>query len=209
MVKQSALAHTAACLIACCLVLSPLSAAQAQRRGRVNAGGPRGGQVDAARGPFGAGYIDAEGPRGGTVEGARGPFGAGYVDAEGPRGGEVDAVVGPRGRGAVSVEGPGGNEATVYGRRVTYPNMNVVRGPYVGYRGYRTYGAYYGLYPPLAVYPGLAFLTAGLLIASFESNNTTVYVYHIEENCQVIEYQVDEGGNVISKTGVGPADSCQ
>jgi len=40
------------------------------------------------------------------------------------------------------------------------------------------YGAYYGLYPSLRAYPTLAFLSAGLLIASYTaSNDRTVYVY--------------------------------
>ncbi|MEM9568081.1 MAG: hypothetical protein AAF974_07210 [Cyanobacteria bacterium P01_E01_bin.34] len=183
-----------------------LSPARAQRRGRVDVRGPRGGEVEGARGPHGAGYIDAEGPRGGDVEGARGPFGAGYIDAEGAGGREVEGTVGPRGRGTVTVEGPRG-EASTYGR-VRYPNLDPIRRPYVRYPGYRTYGNYYGLYPPLAAYPGLAFLTAGLLIASFESNDTTVYVYHIEQECEVIEYQVDDGGNIVSETVVGPAENC-
>ena len=193
-------------LLAMAFSLVSLSTAEAQRRGRVDARGSRGGNIEGARGPFGSGYVDAEGPRGGDIEGARGPFGAGYVDAEGPGGREVEGTVGPRGRGSVTVEGPRG-EATAYGR-VSYPNLTPVRRPYVGYPGYRTYGNYYGLYPPLAAYPGLAFLTAGLLIASFESDNTTVYVYHIEQECEVIEYQVDDGGNVVSETVVGPAESC-
>ena len=200
--------RTTSFLLAFALALVPLSA-QAQRRGRVQTSGPRGGRVDAARGPFGAGTIDADGPRGGSINGTRGPFGAGNVEVEGPRGGEAEAVVGPRGRGSATVEGPRGNEATVYGRVPSYYNMNLVRRTYVGYPGYRTYGVYYGLYPPLAVYPGLAFLTAGLLIASFEDNSgTTVYIYHIEKECEVIEYQVSENGNVISEKSVGPADSC-
>ena len=196
------------CLIsAFALALIPLSV-QAQRGGRVGTRGPRGGNVDAVRGPFGAGAIDAEGPRGGEINGVRGPFGAGTVEVEGPRGGEAEAVVGPRGRGSATVEGFRGNEATVYGR-VRYNDINVVRRPYVGYPGYRTYGVYYGLYPPLTAYPGLAFLTAGLLVASFNDNSgTTVYVYHIEKDCQVIEYQVDENGNVISEKSVGTADDC-
>ena len=190
------------------LVIVPLSV-HAQRRGRIQGSGPRGGNIDAARGPFGAGKIDAEGPRGGSIDGTRGPFGAGNLDAEGARGGSIDATVGPRGRGSATIEGPRGNETTIYGRVSPSYNMNLVRRTYIGYPNYRTYGTYYGLYPPLAVYPGLAFLTAGLLIASFDDNSgTTVYVYHIEKECQTIEYQVDEDGNVISEKSVGPADNC-
>ena len=199
--------RSACLLLACLLCAMPLSVQAQRRAGRVQGRGPRGGEIDAARGPFGAGYVDAEGPRGGEIDGARGPFGAGYVDAEGPRGGNVEASVGPRGRGTVTVEGPRGNEATAYGR-VSYGNLDVVRAPYIRYPGYRTYGTYYGLYPPLTAYPGLAFLTAGLLIASYEDNTKTVYVYHVEEECQVLEYQVDDSGNVVSQTVVGPADSC-
>ena len=190
------------------LVIAPLSV-HAQRRGRVQGSGPRGGNIDAVRGPFGAGKIDAEGPRGGEINGARGPFGAGNLDAEGPRGGEIDATVGPRGRGSATIEGPRGNETTVYGRVPPSYNLNLVRRTYVGYPNYRTYGTYYGLYPPLVAYPGLAFLTAGLLIASFDNNSgTTVYVYHIEKECQVIEYQVDENGNVISERSVETINDC-
>ena len=195
-------------LIILTIVLVPVSV-QAQRRGRIQGDGPRGGNIDAVRGPYGAGTIDAEGPRGGEIDGTRGPFGAGNLDAEGPRGGEIDATVGPRGRGSATVEGPRGNEATVYGRVSPNYNLNVVRQPYIRYPNYRTYGTYYGLYPPLVGYPGLAFLTAGLLIASFDDNSgTTVYVYHIEKECEIIEYQVDENGNVISEKSVGPADDC-
>lgn len=195
-------------LILFLLVLIPLSV-QAQRSGRIEGEGPRGGNIDAARGPFGAGTIDAEGARGGEINGTRGPFGAGNLDAEGARGGEIEATVGPRGRGSATVEGPRGNSTTVYGRVPSSYNLNVVRQPYIGYPNYRTYGTYYGLYPPLAAYPGLAFLTAGLLIASFEDNSgTTVYVYHIEKECEIIEYQVDENGNVISEQSVGTADNC-
>ena len=190
------------------LVLVPLSI-RAQRRGSIQGEGPRGGNIDAARGPFGAGTIDAESPRGGEINGTRGPFGAGNLDAEGARGGEIDATVGPRGRGSATIEGPRGNETTVYGRVSPSYNLNIVRQPYIRYPNYRTYGTYYGLYPPLAVYPGLAFLTAGLLIASFEDNSgTTVYVYHIEKECEIIEYQVDENGNVISEKSVGTANDC-
>ena len=195
-------------LIIFVLLLVPLSV-QAQRRGRIQGHGTRGGNIDAVRGPYGAGKIDAEGPRGGEIDGTRGPFGAGNLDAEGPRGGEIDATVGPRGRGSATIEGPRGNETTVYGRVPSSYNLNLARRTYVGYPNYRTYGTYYGLYPPLAVYPGLAFLTAGLLIASFEDNSgTTVYVYRIEKGCEVIEYQVDENGKVISEKSVGTADDC-
>lgn len=203
---SGAIARLTCLLLVGCSLLVPLSSAQAQRRGRISGEGPRGGEIDAARGPFGAGRVDFEGPRGTDIEGARGPFGAGTLDVEGPRGREVDANVGPRGRGSVTVEGPRG-EITTYGR-VRYPDINRIRRPFIGYPGYRTYGNYYGLYPPLVRYPGLAFLTAGLLIASFESNNTTVYIYHIEQECQVIEYQVDEAGNILSEEVVGTAESC-
>lgn len=199
---------TTSLLMICLLVLLPISA-QAQRRGRIEGSGRRGGEIDAVRGPFGAGKIDAEGPRGGKIDGTRGPFGAGNLEVDGSRGGEIDATVGPRGRGSATIEGPRGNETTVYGRVSPSYNMNVVRRTYVGYPNYRTYGTYYGLYPPLAVYPGLAFLTAGLLIASFNDNSgTTVYVYHIEKECEVIEYQVNENGNVISEKSVGSVDGC-
>ena len=85
----------------------------------------------------------------------------------------------------------------------------MVRQPYIDYPGYRTYGTHYGLHERLEDYSDLEFLTEGLLIASFEDDNeTTVYVYHIEKGCEVMEYQVDENGNVISEKSVETADNC-
>lgn len=176
----------------------------AQRGGAVR--GPHGG--GAARGPAGGGAV--RGPYGGGA--ARGSEGAGAV--RGPA--DAGAVRGPEGGGAVrgpygggAVRGPEGGAVVDPGyRRVGY-DPTPYRDVFVGYPGYVAYDDYYGPYGPLANYPGLAFLSAGLLIASFTADSgETVYVYHVSENCVIIEYQVDETGNTISTKEIGPDEEC-
>ncbi len=203
-------------------------------RGGVAAQGPRGGS--AAAGPRGG--AAAEGPRGGaaavgpagstatrnpqtgvtTVEGTRGgygqkgPGGAGY--AVGPQGGA--AVAGPRGGAAV---GPQGGVAvtnrTYTARGTTWARptwstsqVTVYQNRYIGYPGWHPYAGYYGLPPPLVAYPGLAFLTTGLLIGTYAvataaaAQPKTVYVYVVNENGTQKEVKVDSSGQIISSKPV-------
>jgi hypothetical protein len=91
--------------------------------------------------------------------------------------------------GGVHYYRPGWNAARV----------NVFTRGFYGYPGYRSYGLYYGLVPSLAAYSGLAFLSTGLLAASYLDQQTTVYVYVVNEGGQDIEYRVDQYGNILSR----------
>jgi hypothetical protein len=198
--------------------LGPMSTpAFAQRVGR--AVGPRGGTAThyqgavrsgtRVQGPYGGSATHVSGPyRSGTA--VRGPYGGGAAHVSGPyRSGT--AVQGRYGGTVVHGRGPYGSR-TAYARPsyawrgVNYvrPGWNAARvGVYgrafVGYPGFRTYGLYYGLVPPLAAYTGLAFLSAGILTASYLENQRTVYVYVVNEGGQDWEYRVDEEGNILSK----------
>jgi hypothetical protein len=76
--------------------------------------------------------------------------------------------------------------------------INVYGRGFVGYPGWRAYGTY-GLAPGLAAISSLAFLSAGLLIGSYAQQDTTVYVYVVNEGGQNVEYRVDQYGSIISK----------
>jgi hypothetical protein len=65
---------------------------------------------------------------------------------------------------------------------------------------------FYGLFPVLAVYPSLAFLSSGVLIASYADSDRTVYVYVVVEDGVRKEYRVDEYGNILSVTELSSAD---
>jgi hypothetical protein len=70
---------------------------------------------------------------------------------------------------------------------------------FVGYRGWRPYGTFWGLVPPLAAYPSLGFLSSGLLLGSYlGAEDETVYVYVVNEDGHDVQYQVDSYGNVLS-----------
>jgi hypothetical protein len=198
------------------LLCSASTPALAYRRTYV---GPRGGSVTraagpyrsgtAVRGPYGGGAVHTQGPyRSGTA--VRGPYGGTAVHAQGPyRAGT--AVRGPYGGAAVYGRGPYGARG-VYSRpaytwrgvRYARPVWNVgrvdvYRRGFYGYPGYRSYGMYYGLVPGLAAVSGLAFLSAGLLAASYIDSGRTVYVYVVNQGGQNVEYRVDEAGRILSQ----------
>ena len=50
------------------------------------------------------------------------------------------------------------------------------------------------LVPPLLPFAGLAFLSTGLLTASYLANNRTVYVYVVNQDGVNVEYRVDDAG---------------
>ncbi|MGK7897320.1 MAG: hypothetical protein AB4372_27800 [Xenococcus sp. (in: cyanobacteria)] len=96
------------------------------------------------------------------------------------------------------------NNINVNGRNYRRPNnvnIDARRNVYVGRPGWRTYGSYWGPYGVHAGFAWLSFLTAALLIGSYSSsqnNQTTVYVYIVEEDGVEKEYHVDEDGEIIS-----------
>ncbi|ELS01596.1 hypothetical protein Xen7305DRAFT_00013000 [Xenococcus sp. PCC 7305] len=95
------------------------------------------------------------------------------------------------------------NNINVDGRNYRRPsnvNIDVRRNVYVGRPGWRTYGSYWGPYGVHAGFAWLSFLTAALLIGSYNSaqNNQTVYVYIVEEEGVEKEYHVDEDGEILS-----------
>ena len=213
-------------IVAASLLAQTAQPAFAQRRGGT---GPRGGGVQhyggprrgatTVQGPRGGTAGHAYGPRG-SVSGARGAYGGGAAHATGRYGGSAGAVRGPYGGAAARATGPyGGSRAAArgpyggtayarnsyawHGRNYYRPTWNASRinaygRGFVGYPGWRAYGTY-GLVPGLAAFSGLAFLSAGLLIGSYAQEETTVYVYVVNEGGQNVEYRVDSNGNVISK----------
>ena len=96
------------------------------------------------------------------------------------------------------------NNINVNGRNYRRPNnvnIDARRNVYVGRPGWRTYGSYWGPYGVHAGFAWLSFLTTALLIGSYSSaqnNQTTVYVYIVEEDGVEKEYHVDEDGEIIS-----------
>ncbi len=96
------------------------------------------------------------------------------------------------------------NNINVGGRNYRRPrnvNVNARRNVYVGRPGWRTYGSYWGPYGVHAGFAWLTFLTSALLIGSYSSaqnNQTTVYVYIVEEDGVQKEYHVDEDGEILS-----------
>ena len=97
----------------------------------------------------------------------------------------------------------------VRGRHYARPVWNAgrVRGwghRYYNHPGYRVYGSF-GLAPALTIYPSLAFLSAGVLAATYydaDDYDRTVYVYIVNEGGQDVEYRVDETGQILSATPV-------
>src|SRR5262249_27026400 len=123
---------------------------------------------------------------------------------------------GPEGRGAYY--GPGGTHAYTgrYGGTAVVHNNYYYGGRYyarpggwntarvnswgryyAGYPGWHSYGLYWGLYPALAGFSTLAFLSAGLLVGSYAYGERTVYVYIVNENGVQKEYRVDSAGNIL------------
>ena len=96
------------------------------------------------------------------------------------------------------------NNFNVGGRNYRRPrnvNVNARRNVYVGRPGWRTYGSYWGPYGVHAGFAWLTFLTSALLIGSYSSaqnNQTTAYVYIVEEDGVQKEYHVDEDGEILS-----------
>ncbi len=96
------------------------------------------------------------------------------------------------------------NNINVGGRNYRRPrnvNVNARRNVYVGRPGWRTYGSYWGPYGVHAGFAWLTFLTSALLIGSYSSaqnNQTTAYVYIVEEDGVQKEYHVDEDGEILS-----------
>ena len=107
----------------------------------------------------------------------------------------------PVNRGDVNINR---NSINVNGRNYRRPrnvNINARRNVYVGRPGWRTYGSFWGPYGVHAGFAWLSFLTTALLIGSYSSaqnNQTTVYVYIVEEDGLQKEYHVDEDGETIS-----------
>jgi hypothetical protein len=170
--------------------------------------GPAGGTV--ARGPAGGTF--ARTPHGGTF--ARTPHGGtfartpqGSTFARGPHGGFARA---PWGRAAVVH-----NTFFFHGNHFVRPawgwnHFNHFSAGFWGFPGWTSYGWYWGLCPPLAVYGSLAFLSAGLLIGTYyqgDNYDNTVYVYVVHENGVDKEYQVDSYGNILSVRVLGPSDT--
>ena len=159
--------------------------------------GPHGGA--AVRGPYGG--AAAVGPHGGAA--VRTPHGGGA--AVGPHGGA--AVRGPYGGGAV--RGPYGGVGVrpggyAWGGHHYYrpawgaSAIGVYARPFAAYPRWRYFGAY-GLAPALIGISSLAFLSAGLLIGSYNDEAQTVYVYVVEEDGVHKEYRVTEDGQVLSE----------
>jgi hypothetical protein len=70
--------------------------------------------------------------------------------------------------------------------------------------GFRSFGSF-GLAGPLVAYPGLAFLSAGLLASTYvdaDDFDRTVYVYIVNEDGQDVEYRVDDAGQILSREPV-------
>jgi hypothetical protein len=188
-------------MIVLALLLGAATPSLARPVGGYRASGPRGGTVTHAQGAYRSGTV-VRGPNGGTAAHYSGPYRAGT------------AVRGPNGYGAVHGRGPYGARTAVsrpsYAwRGVHYyrPGWNAARVNGYGrafyrYPGYRSYGLYYGLVPSLAAYSSLAFLSAGLLTASYVEQETTVYVYVVNEGGQDVEYRVDQNGNILSRTPI-------
>lgn len=191
-------------------------------RGGAAAVGPRGGA--AAVGPHGStavrnpntGVTTFHGAGGGAA--AVGPGGRGA--AVGPHGGAVvhgpagTAAVGPHGGVAMSNRSYYAGGAHYYRPTWGSGQINVYQRNFVGYPGWRPYGAFYGLAAPLAVYSSLAFLSAGLLIGTYAAQPTvvvgapppppkTIYVYVVNENGVQKEYRVDSAGHILSTRIVG------
>ncbi len=107
----------------------------------------------------------------------------------------------PINRGDVNINR---NNINVNGRNYRRPrnvNIDARRNIYVGRPGWRSYGSYWGPYGVHAGFAWLSFLTTALLIGSYSSaqnNQTTVYVYIVEEDGVEKEYHVDEDGEIIS-----------
>lgn len=158
----------------------------------------------AYRGPYGGGA--AHGAYGGYAY--RGPYGAGY-GYRGPNGGYGHRA--PYGgyayRGyayrpyGYGYRGPYGGYvygSHVYHRPYVAPRAwGVYASPFYGYPGWRAWGTY-GLAPALAAYPGLAFLSTGLLVGTYPYYDNTVYVYVVQEDGYTKEYAVDSLGRVLS-----------
>ncbi len=76
---------------------------------------------------------------------------------------------------------------------------------YVHRPGWRTYGVWYGLYGPLAVYPSLAFLDDALLVGSYvDAAGEVVYIYVLDVDGLQHEYDVTAGGRVLRDVIIGP-----
>ncbi|MDJ0690235.1 MAG: hypothetical protein QNJ41_17205 [Xenococcaceae cyanobacterium MO_188.B32] len=122
----------------------------------------------------------------------------GYTNSNINRGGNR---TNPVNRGDVNINR---NSINVNGRNYRRPrnvNINTRRNVYVGRPGWRTYGSFWGPYGVHAGFAWLSFLTTALLIGSYSSaqnNQTTVYVYIVEEDGVQKEYHVDEDGETIS-----------
>jgi hypothetical protein len=151
------------------------------------------------RGPRGGAAQTVTGPRGTATRGVT-PSGRTYQHARGPTG-SATAVQGPQGRAYASTRYTYGGH-NYYRPTWSANQVNVYSRGFVGYPGYRSYGTYYGLTPGLAAFSSLAFLSAGMLVASYAHQDRTVYVYVVNEGGRNVEYRVDSAGNVISQRPV-------
>ena len=176
------------------LLFSGLLAAPAiaAPRGAYHVNGPRGGSVTHAQGAYRGGTV-VHGPNGGRAVSTHGAYGGHAVYGRGPNGG----------RGYVGRPGYARPNYHWHGRYYARPGwapgrVTTFNRGFYRYPGYRAYGTY-GLVAPLAPFAGLAFLSAGLLTASYLANNRTVYVYVVQEDGQNVEYRVDDTGQILSQ----------
>jgi hypothetical protein len=197
-------------LLLCAMAVAGFIAGPAYGRTVSRSVGPRGGSVTHYQGAYRSGTV-TRGPYGRSAAHYQGPYRSGTA-VRGPYGGTAAYGRGPYGHAAVygraPYRGPYGRSAYTWGGvRYYRPGWNVARvntfnRAFVGYPGFRSYGMYYGLVPPLAAFSSLAFLSAGLLTASYIANNRTVYVYVVDQGGQNIEYRVDQDGNILSQQPV-------